>query len=193
MAITHLASSQPERVRSFIASGGEPRAYTREAVLVTPFLGKTKRLDFVRAMLDKPEVSFENMREATAAFFYDQAHPRIDAVAQMRLESIRRPGVQEKERAWANRTNSGRDLLQSDVFEAIQAPTLLLHGRDEPGFYEAGDEDTLRESALRVASLIPNCDAVLLAHCGHWPQLEMPERYDAIALEFLASVRRGRR
>jgi pimeloyl-ACP methyl ester carboxylesterase len=36
--------------------------------------------------------------------------------------------------------------------------------------------------------LIPHCDATVLAHCGHWPQLEMPERYNALCLQFLRSV-----
>jgi len=140
-------------------------------------------------MLGKPEVSFEDMRLATAAFFYDQRHPAIDVVARMRLALIRKPGMQEKElRAALEQLTGGRQLLDDEVFRNIQAPTLLLHGRDEPGFYDDEDQASLLEAALRVMYLVPRCDATVLAHCGHWPQLEIPERYNALCLEFLGSV-----
>ena len=146
-------------------------------------------MDFVRAMLSKPEVSLDDMRRATAAFFFDQQHPAIDVVAQMRLGLIRKPGMQKNELAAAvDQLTGGRQLLHDDVFRQMQAPTLLLHGRDEPGFYEPSDKVALLDAALRVMHLIPRCDATVLAGCGHWPQLEVPERYNALCLDFLGSL-----
>ena len=62
-------------------------------------LGKTPRVDFVREMFARPEVSFAAMRQATVAFFYDGDHPAVDEVAALRLEAVQRPGVHERERA----------------------------------------------------------------------------------------------
>ncbi|MPZ49821.1 MAG: alpha/beta fold hydrolase [Dehalococcoidia bacterium] len=189
MSITPLAGQHPERVLSFIASGGEPRASTPESAAIAPRLGRTARMDHVRAMLSQPEISLDDMRRATAAFFCDPRHPAIDDVAELRLALVRKPGQQEKERDAAfAQLQGGRQLLDDDVFRRIQAPTFLLHGRDEPGFYDEADVPALLAAALRPMHLIPHCDAAVLANCGHWPQLEMPERYNALCLEFLHSV-----
>ena len=187
--MTLFAVAHPDYVLSLSFSGGEPRATTPAAADIAPRLGRTPRMDFVRTMLGKPEVSFEDMRHATAAFFFDQEHPLIDIVARMRLDLIRKPGVQEKElKAAQEQVKAGRQLLDDEVFRQIQAPTLLLHGRDEPGFYDNADQAALLDAALRVMHLIPRCDAAVLANCGHWPQLEVPDRYNALCLEFLRSI-----
>jgi pimeloyl-ACP methyl ester carboxylesterase len=146
-------------------------------------------MDFVRAMLSRPEVSLADMRTATAAFFYDANHPAIDDVAALRLQLLRQPGRQEREREAAfNQLQGGRQLLEDEVFRRIKAPTFLLHGRDEPGFYAEADQPALLDAALRPMHLIERCDAAVLAACGHWPQLELPRRYNALVLEFLRSV-----
>ncbi len=189
MAITLLASSHPERVLSFTASGGEPRAATADAVSITPRLGRTARMAFVRNMLTKPEVSVADMRQATSAFFFDSGHRRVAEVAEMRLANLRKPGVQEKERQGAfAQIQGGRQLLSDEVFQRIEAPTYLLHGRDEPGFYDSADQSILLDAALRPMHLVPRCDSTVLSNCGHWPQLEVPDRYVSLCLDFLGSL-----
>jgi pimeloyl-ACP methyl ester carboxylesterase len=189
MSITPFAGEHPERVLSFIASGGEPRASTPEAAAIAPRLGRTRRMDFVREMLSKPEVTLEDMRRATGDFFYDPKHPKVEEVAAMRMELIRKPGMLEKELAGAmGQLQGGRQLLDDEVFRRIKAPTFLLHGRDEPGFYDEADQPALLYASLRPMHLIEQCDAAVLSQCGHWPQLECPERYNALCLEFLRSV-----
>jgi pimeloyl-ACP methyl ester carboxylesterase len=189
MSITAFARSHSERVLSFVASGGEPRASTPEAAAIVPRLGRTARMDFVREMLSKRQVSLDDMRRATAAFFFDPNHPLIDTVAEMRLAVLCKPGHQDREREGAfKQIQGGRRLLGDDVFRCIQAPTFLLLGRDEPGFYDEADQPALLDAALRPMHLIPRCDATVLSNCGHWPQLEMPERYNALCLEFLRSI-----
>jgi pimeloyl-ACP methyl ester carboxylesterase len=189
MSITPFAGQHPERVLSFIASGGEPRASTPEAAAIAPRLGRTRRMDFVREMLSKPEVTLDDMRRATGDFFYDPQHPKVAEVAAMRLDLLRKPGMQEKEREGAfNQLQGGRQLLDDDVFRRIKAPTFLLHGRDEPGFYDEADQPALLYASLRPMHLIEHCDAAVLSQCGHWPHLECPERYNALCLEFLRSI-----
>jgi 2-hydroxy-6-oxonona-2,4-dienedioate hydrolase len=40
--------------------------------------------------------------------------------------------------------------------------------------------------AQRMAAAIPGARLELLPECGHWPQHEQHERYNALSLEFLA-------
>ena len=194
-AITRLAIDHPDRVRSLILSGGEPRVETPESAVVARTLGRTPRVDFVREMLSKPVVTIEDMRRATADFFYDREHPLIDEVARMRLATNNLLGVQarDREHAFAQR-EGGRQNFDAADLARVRVPTYLIHGRDEPGFYGPEQARVLQEAAFRVCLLIPDCSCTFLARCGHWPQIEMAETYNALALQFLGTVgRRGRR
>jgi pimeloyl-ACP methyl ester carboxylesterase len=189
MATTPFVAANPDRVLSFITSGGEPRLSTERASAIAPRLGRTARMDFVRAMLSKPEVSFEDLREATADFFYDRDLAVIDEVTEMRLALLRDPAVQERERKAAFlQLEGGRQNIDNSIFSRIAAPTYLLHGRDERYFYAAEDWPDLLEAAFLASTVIPTCDSTFLAQCGHWPQLEMPDRYNALCIEFLRAV-----
>lgn len=188
-AISRLAVQHPSRVRSIIFTGGEPRVETDESRAISRELGKTPRVDFVREMFSKPEVSPEDMRKATGDFFYDAHHPSVDRVAAMRLEMVRRPGVQERERQAAfAQIQRGRDTFQSSDLGRIQAPTYLIHGRDERNFYPPDIAPVLLETAIRACMVIPDCSCTLLARCGHWPQIEKPDTFNALALQFIGSI-----
>src|SRR5437870_5810184 len=185
MTATRLALEHPERVKSMILTGGEPRIETEESRAIARELGRTARMDFVRQMLTKSQVAFEDMKKATADFFYDPDHPGIDEVAEMRLSIIRQPGVQEKEREAAFRqVERGRSNYTSSDLAKIIAPTYLIHGRDERFFYPKEIATILLECATRVAFLLPDCSCTLLSHCGHWPQIERAETFNAVALGF---------
>lgn len=70
-----------------------------------------------------------------------------------------------------------RNLLTPEELGRIDVPTLVVWGRENP-FGEVPE-------ATRMHEAIPGSRLVLLEHCGHWPQHEQPERYNAISLEFL--------
>jgi len=189
MTATRLAVEHPKRVKSMILTGGEPRIETEESRAIARELGNTARMDFVRQMLSKPEVTFVDMRKATADFFYDPDHPLIDEAAEMRLSIIRRPGVREKEREAAFRqVERGRSNYASSDLAKITVPTYLIHGRDERFFYPKEIATILLECATRVAFLLSDCSCTLLSHCGHWPQIERAETFNALALGFLERV-----
>lgn len=191
MAITRVAIDHPQRVRSLTLTGGEPRIETEESRAIATTLGRTARMNFVREMLDKAEVSFEDMRKATADFFYDPAHPRINDVTEMRLKVMRRPGVLEKERQQAHQqVERGRSNYQSTDLARIQAPTYLIHGRDERFFYPKEIQPILLDCAMKASLIIPECSCTVLSHCGHWPQIETAETFNALSLEFLEGLRR---
>lgn len=186
MTATRLAIEHSECVKSLILTGGEPRIDTDESRSIARDLGKTARMDFVRHMLSKSHVDFEDIKKATAAFFFDSDHPRINEMAQMRLAAINRPGVQDKERDAAFRqVERGRSNYTASDLAKLAAPTLLIHGRDEPFFYPRETAAILLECATRVAFLLPDCSSVLLSHCGHWPQIERAQTFNTLSLEFL--------
>jgi pimeloyl-ACP methyl ester carboxylesterase len=189
MAITRLAIEHPDRVRSLILTGGEPRIDTEEARAIARTLGQTERMNFVRAMLSKPQIGFEDMRRATADFFYDPDHPRIDEVSEMRLRIINGPGMLKKEREHAfQQVERGRSNLESSDLAKIQAPVYLIHGRDERFFYSKEVAPILLECAIKASLVIPNCSCTVLAHCGHWPQIEKADLFNAHCLEFLKTA-----
>jgi len=146
-------------------------------------------MNFVREMLSKPQVGFKDMRKATADFFYDPDHPRIDEVTQMRLRIINRPGVLETETEHAfKQVERGRSNLESSDLARIQAPVYLIHGRDERFFYSREVAPILLECAIKACQVIPNCSCTVLSQCGHWPQIEKADLFNAHCLEFLKYV-----
>lgn len=186
MTCTNFASRYPDRVRSLTLSGGEPRVDTEGTREVMPKLGVTPRMEFARAMLAKSELSMEDVRRSTADFFYNRDHPAVDVVAKLRMDTLNDTELLERVRADATaQIGRGRSNTPIEKFAAITAPTYLLHGRDEPGFYSDGDAPVLLNAAMQVMHVIPDCRCTVLPYCGHWPQLEMPETYNELVLGFL--------
>lgn len=73
-----------------------------------------------------------------------------------------------------------RNLLRPGDLGRITAPTLVVWGRKNPF------GDTPEAEAMHAA--IPDSKLVLFDDCGHWPQHEHAETYNAISLEFLSGV-----
>ena len=176
----------PERVKSLILTGGEPRVDTDETREIAKTLGQTARMNFVREMLSKTELNVADLNKATGDFFYDAQHPRVPEVSAMRLEDLRRPGVQERERAAAFRQiQGGRQNNNAAELATLQAPTCLIHGRDERYFFSNEQAPILIEAAVKMSFVVPNASLFLLAQCGHWPQIEKADLFNALCLQFL--------
>jgi 2-hydroxy-6-oxonona-2,4-dienedioate hydrolase len=47
------------------------------------------------------------------------------------------------------------------------------------------DPTAAAEVGERLASLIPGAEFALMKGCGHWPQFEDPETFNALHLRFL--------
>jgi 2-hydroxy-6-oxonona-2,4-dienedioate hydrolase len=62
---------------------------------------------------------------------------------------------------------------------SIQAPSLLIHGRD--------DRVVHYENTLLLLAHIPNARAVLLNRCGHWAQVEHAEEFNRLVIEFVSN------
>ncbi|MDO5076938.1 alpha/beta fold hydrolase [Corynebacterium sp.] len=70
-----------------------------------------------------------------------------------------------------------RNMLSDDDLRAIQAPALVLWTTKDP----SGPVDEGR----RIAELIPNARLAVMENCGHWPQYEDADTFNALHLEFL--------
>ena len=186
MTCTNFAAEYPERVKSLTLSGGEPRVETKGTRDIMLTLGATPRMEFAREMLDKHELSLGDMRQATADFFYDREHPAIEIVARLRMDTLGDAKLLERVRADAEaQIGRGRSNTSFETFAAIEAPTFLLHGRDEPRFYNEADAPLLLNAAMQVVHAIHDCRCTVLPYCGHWPQLEIPDTYNELVLGFL--------
>src|SRR5690606_25313931 len=67
----------------------------------------------------------------------------------------------------------------TDTLENISVPTLVIRG--------AEDRITTREQADRLASNIPDATFIEIADCGHLPNLEDPQQFNAAMNEFLSN------
>ncbi|WP_033292448.1 alpha/beta fold hydrolase [Amycolatopsis jejuensis] len=66
----------------------------------------------------------------------------------------------------------------NDEAAGIQAPTLLIHGRDDRVMHY--------EYSLHLVSTIPDSRLHLLNRCGHWAQLEHAAEFNRIVTSFLS-------
>ena len=74
-----------------------------------------------------------------------------------------------------------RNLLKADRLAKITAPAMVVWGNENP----FGDVPEARE----LHAMLPGSRLEIFDHCGHWPQHEQSERYDALSLEFLAGAK----
>jgi 2-hydroxy-6-oxonona-2,4-dienedioate hydrolase len=70
-----------------------------------------------------------------------------------------------------------RNLMSTNDYGSITAPTLVLWTSDDP----TADVTEGR----RIASMIPGARFEVMAGCGHWPQYEDTKTFDRLHIDFL--------
>jgi 2-hydroxy-6-oxonona-2,4-dienedioate hydrolase len=70
-----------------------------------------------------------------------------------------------------------RNRIPDDDWKRLRAPTLIIAAVDH--------EDVFLETARTIVKFIPNAKVAEMKHCSHWPQMEDPETFNSISLEFL--------
>jgi 2-hydroxy-6-oxonona-2,4-dienedioate hydrolase len=76
-----------------------------------------------------------------------------------------------------------RNLMTPERLGRIRCPTLVVWGQDNP-FGEVPEATAMHEA-------IPGSKLVLYPACGHWPQHEHAEEYNAESIAFLKGVAAG--
>lgn len=121
----------------------------------------------------------ENMLAIMQYFAYDTSLFDGD-LAHLRYEASIRPGVQEafssmfpapRQRALDALTPSAEEV------QAIKAPTLIVHGRD--------DRVIPVQTSLRLLDLIEDSQLHVFGRCGHWTQIEKSDEFAELVIDFL--------
>jgi 2-hydroxy-6-oxonona-2,4-dienedioate hydrolase len=168
-----LATERPERVRSLqlLCSGGTVanpavmeriRTSTYDAVTKDDIALTRKRLELLMADPVK-DVSDELVETRHRIYHAPDFVKNIENLLCLQNMEVRL-----------------RNLLRPDRMARIKAPTLIVWGNENP-FGEIPE-------AKEIHDAIGGSRLEIFGHCGHWPQHEQPERYNALALEFLATA-----
>ena len=154
-----LALTLPERVSGLVLTGSS---------------GLLERT-FTRGVPHRPTTEY--VREKMREVFFDPALVTdgwVDAV--QRTVTTRFSALRVLKVARAARARSVEPWLAR-----IQAPTLLVWGRD--------DRITPPALAERFHALIPRSELVFLPRCGHAPMLEQPETFNNVLRHWLGDSR----
>jgi 2-hydroxy-6-oxonona-2,4-dienedioate hydrolase len=163
------ATTHPARVRSLqlLCAGGTVanpavmeriRTSTRAAVSSADVELTRKRLQLL--MADPADATDELVEVRHAIYHAPEFVANIDNL--LSLQDMQR---------------RQRNLLTPAELGRITQPTLIVWGRENP-FGEVPEASAMHEN-------IPGSRLELFERCGHWPQHEQAERYNAISLEFL--------
>jgi len=143
----------------------DPARVERLVLLGTP-AGEFEQTPGLRSAWEY-EPSPENMERAMRLFPYDQSIVTPEMV-QARYKASARTGAQDALRKLIPQPNqNGPTVVKGfpeHVVAKIQAPTLVLHGRE--------DRVVPPACGQLLARAIPNADLHLFGHCGHWVQTE---------------------
>lgn len=127
------------------------------------------------------EPSPENMERTMRLFPYDQSIITEEMVRN-RYEASARPGAQDALRKLLPKPNAEGPTIVKGFPEAsvaqIQAPTLVLHGRE--------DGVVPPECGFLLARAMPRADLHLFGRCGHWVQTERRADFLHLVTQFCA-------
>jgi 2-hydroxy-6-oxonona-2,4-dienedioate hydrolase len=169
------ASEHPDRVRSLqlVASGG-----TRAVPAVMRRIRETTTLavtsddrrhtrDRLADLLHDPESVDEELVDVRYAIYHQPEFQRnLPHLLCMQDPQIR-----------------ARNLLTPERMARIPCPTLVVWGRHNP----MGDVS----EAQGIHTAVPDCSLEIFDDCGHFPQIEQPERFDELSVGFLEHVVKG--
>jgi 2-hydroxy-6-oxonona-2,4-dienedioate hydrolase len=167
-----LASERPERVASLqlVAAGGTKanpevmariKTSTTEAVVRDDRDLTRKRLELL--MHDPADVSDELVEVRHAIYHQPEFQKNLPILLCLQEMEIRT-----------------RNLLTRDRLERIEAPTLVVWGRENP-FGDVPEAQMMHEA-------IAGSRLELFAECGHWPQHEHADRYNALSTAFITAA-----
>jgi pimeloyl-ACP methyl ester carboxylesterase len=161
-----LAATRPSAVRRIVLMGSMGVAMTLPRGLNTVW-GYT------------PGV--EQMREVIGLFAYNR-RLITDELVEMRYQASLDPPVRD---SWAAMFPAPRQRWVDDLalsgaeLTAIEAPVLLVHGRDDQVV-------PWRESSAQLVDLLGDARLHILSGCGHWTMIEKTADFLAVVQPFLS-------
>ena len=121
----------------------------------------------------------DSLRELLRQFVFDLAplRGRIEQVVAERMSYVVRADIQRSHAASFNMQPPRRFFYPAEL-ATITNDVLAIHGRD--------DRIIPLEASTYFATHIPNANLYVLGRCGHWTQIEYPEKFEYLLTEFLA-------
>lgn len=151
------------------------------AVLMGPAGGPSShspRQEVIKMVTFYSDPSPEALARLYSWFVFDPENFRgdLDAIARDRFELTMRADVQ---RSYEAQFSGPLFLaLPESALKRIKHPVLLVHGRD--------DAVNPVEDSLHFQRHLPHAELFVFARCGHWTQLEYPERFHRLIDSFFA-------
>ncbi|MEV7865623.1 alpha/beta fold hydrolase [Streptomyces sp. NPDC088124] len=169
-----LAADHPDRVSrlTLVAPGG---------TVANPTVMERIRTS-TRKAVEEDDIAFT--RKRLELLMFDPAANVSDELVEVRHQIYHQP---EFVKALPNllclqeMDNRLEDLLSPEQLGRITAPTLIVWGAQNP-FGDVPEAHALNRG-------IPGSKLEIFAECGHWPQHEHADRFNALHLDFLSGAR----
>ena len=157
----------PERIGKVVlmGTGGAPVPPTENLIKLATFYN------------DPTEAA---MADLLTRFVYDPTAFGDDlaAIAAARMPRVLRDDVRRSHVATFTFTG-GPVVFDAEYLGGIEHEVLLIHGRDDTFIPMA--------ASLYFLEHLPNADLHVVAHAGHWTQIEQPRRFRALVRGFLGA------
>ena len=144
--------------------------------------GEILRNEHVNALYDY-DATLEGMRRIVTALFHDASYPADESYVRRRYDSSIAPGAWESLAA-ARFRRPGLEPpttpSSSRAYERITVPALVVEG---------GADKLLPEGwAAEIAGQIKHGRSAVIDRAGHCPQIEQPDRVNALLLDFFEGI-----
>ena len=144
--------------------------------------GEIQRNEHVSALYDY-DATLEGMRRIVAALFHDVSYPADENYVRRRYDSSIAPGAWESLAA-ARFRRPGLEPpttpSSSRAYERVTVPALVVEG---------GADKLLPEGwAAEIAGQIKHGRSAVIDRAGHCPQIEQPDRVNALLLDFFEGI-----
>lgn len=138
--------------------------------------GATPEIIRMKNFFNDPTI--EAFRNLTKWFVYDERTlgDDLEEIVKTRYQNVMREGMSVLYPTLLP-FNPMETLIPSSALRRIKQPVLLVHGND--------DQFVPKESSLSLFKHLPNAELVLLKECGHWVQLEKPDRFIQLVDQFI--------
>jgi pimeloyl-ACP methyl ester carboxylesterase len=173
---SRFAAAYPDRIRALVAIGGmgmnlltpAPAEGIKLLVAFVEDPTRERLVEWMESMVFDPSILSEELIERRLA---QAQRPEIAAEARKMYSRAGLPYIRQS----LNGTGAAANI---EHLPRIQAPTLLLWGRD--------DRVSPIDMALVPMRLVPKCELHTLYDCGHWVMIERREEFNSTVLGFLA-------